>query len=1095
MAPLIMDLICANKQRVCDGVGSGRARSPVGASILSRAFVSACAVFLLLAQASMGQVILLSEGFEGAFPGASWTVGDANPASGLVFWDDVNSTFGTVAPHGGAWKGYCAGVGFIGPTTSPRYTNNMQAVMSRSVNLAGYAGANLRFWFATPSIEGCCDQLRVLMDSTELWRTSVTQANWTPMTLPLNAYLGGSHTLKFEFDSDPSVFYEGAYLDDIAVDAATQPFVASLQSLINANYSGYVLDSDTVFGRSNIQAQATFSVENFTGTNTTFTNVLSYRLINASNGTVHPLYDSGNANTNSGFTYNITNILSLPAGTNALVTNTAYLRPAAWMSQFVSFYLECRMFTNGVLAQTLTTAPATYYHFTNTSGSDMAYNALLNMTGDTWSRTYAVQTIPGQNTFQVDASYEVRRWDDLSLAQTPANIPIVFNYTLRDDGGNVVPLGTSSQTFFESINNYDIFFFAYPALLSTSRTLEIQPAVQLDSVARSYYLTVTISHTNNPVSGQVIAANTRLTTTNELLHFNGKLFFGSIGTTMSSLGGTPPVNPPAGGFVPTTLAGVGGAVIGKPAHTYAGAGPLGVNLNSAGDAFVTAGTATLTPPVPDNDSIARVNFQRGPVTLSPSGASSDVKVTLPTGLGYRTNDTLSQVIFPAIQFVSVPLTPTLAPATDLTFDPGATIYAVEESKPVWLVCSRIHWRVSSGKFDLPAVPPAAVFVQADEYAFLQSASNALVDPPNMGDKRSNDKYWLTLAGLAGTPTAQTDTRSNALLSTTFNFGPGGFRAHFPYDTAIQWAGSGSMTVSDDLAIPGSVSQLNGAASVAVPYTRDCPDCGGGGAGLATPAITSSNGVFSFTRDGGLVAGGPTTFDVDLQWGYITGPVFDYAQQAIKFKEAAFHMPGDFVRGDQNLLPPHHGPTTILYSGFTVSNLTVIERPLSGAYSQGLADYAGLNFRCLSDGAHSARSTIAGQKNINWQLDARSKYYVRYAGVSGIHEAVPGTFPSNLTLWGYAFTFTSYGLSYLDSQNKDSRTDGAISLPYPAQFIQGFDNMRFSCLGAPQSADLPQGGGFKVMAYWAADFKTLSIRFQGKNGCSPTDGYLVLGIEG
>ena len=1053
---------------------------------------AALLAFCLGTFTALGQTTLWTEDFEGTFPGILWTANDANTTNGLVFWDEVNSTFGTITSHGGSRKGYCAGAGFIGPTTAPRYTNNMQAFMSRSVNLAGFTGANLRFWYAIPSIESCCDQLRVIMDSTTLWSTSVARSNWASINLPLNAYLGGTHTLRMEFSSDLSVFFEGAYLDDISVAGSAQPFITSLRSLSNVNYSGYVLDSDTFFGRSNIQAQASFSVENFTGTNTTFTNVLSYRLINASNGTVHPLYDAGNANTNSGFTYNITNILSLTAGTNALVTNTAYLRPSAWMSQFVNYYVECRMFTNGALAQTLTTAPTNFYHFTNTASSDVAYNAFLNMTGDTWSRTYAVQSIPGQKTFQVDASYEVRRWDDVGLPQAATSIPIVFNYTLRDDLGNNVPLASNRQTFNESVFNYG---FLVPSFLSTTRTLDIQPAVQLDSVVRRYFVTVTINHTNNPVSGQVVTANTRLTTTNALLHFNGNLYFSSIGTTMSSLAGAPPVNPPAGAFVPTTLASVDGAVTGKPLHAYTGAGPLSVNLDSAGTAFVTAGTATLAPPVPDNDSLARVNFQRGTITLSTAGASSDVRVTLPPGLGYRTNDTASQVIFPFIQFVSVPLTPALAPTTDLFYTPGVPLYVVEESKPVWLSCSRIIWRVMSGKFDLPAVPPGATFVQADEYAFLQSISNALVDPTNMGDKRSNDKYWLSVNSLTGTPLVQTDTRSNALLTTSFNFGPGAFRAHFPYDTAIQWAGSGSMAVSDDLAVAGASSQLTGATTVAVPYTRDCPDCGGGGSGIATPAITSSNGVFNFTRDGGLVAGGPTTADVDLQWGYINGPVFDFAQQALKFKEGAFHMPGDFLRGDQNLLPLHHGATTILYTGFAVSNLTRIERPLSANYSAGLADYAGLNFRCLADSAHAARSTIAGQKNINWQLSARSKYYVRHAGVNGIHEAVPGTFPTNLTLWGYAFTFTSYGLSYLDSQNKDSRTDGAISLPYPAQFVQGFDNMRFSCLGAPQSADLPQGESFKVMAYWAADFKTLSIRFQGKNGCSPTDGYLVLGIEG
>ena len=42
------------------------------------------------------------------------------------------------------------------------------------------------------------------------------------MTVNLNSYVGSSHTLKFNFHSDTSVTYEGAYLDNIVV-TATQP--------------------------------------------------------------------------------------------------------------------------------------------------------------------------------------------------------------------------------------------------------------------------------------------------------------------------------------------------------------------------------------------------------------------------------------------------------------------------------------------------------------------------------------------------------------------------------------------------------------------------------------------------------------------------------------------------------------------------------------------------------------------------------------------------------------------------------------------------------------------------------------------------------
>src|ERR1039458_3508583 len=86
------------------------------------------------------------------------------------------------------------------------------------------------------------------------------------------------------------------------------------------------------------------------------------------------------------------------------------------------------MFTNGIVVNQRATPPANYYHVTNTVSGDDAYNVRLNFTNAAWSRTYAVQTILGQNTFQVSAGYEVRRWYDFNAAISAASIPIVFNY-------------------------------------------------------------------------------------------------------------------------------------------------------------------------------------------------------------------------------------------------------------------------------------------------------------------------------------------------------------------------------------------------------------------------------------------------------------------------------------------------------------------------------------------------------------------------------------------------------------------------------------------------------------------------------------------
>jgi hypothetical protein len=71
----------------------------------------------------------------------------------------------------------------------------------------------------------------------------------------------------------------------------------------------------------------------------------------------------------------------------------------------------------------------------------------------------------------------------------------------------------------------------------------------------------------------------------------------------------------------------------------------------------------------------------------------------------------------------------------------------------------------------------------------------------------------------------------------------------------------------------------------------------------------------------------------------------------------------------------------------------------------------------------------------------------------------------------------------------------VTLPPPAGFQQIFSNMVFSCSGAPRGANLPSNEGFKTMAYWLADFKTLSMSFETTNDCTPGGGYIVFGIQG
>ncbi|MCX6924782.1 MAG: hypothetical protein NT154_16440, partial [Verrucomicrobia bacterium] len=175
----------------------------------------------------MGQILsaqttILSEGFEGTFPGI-WLVGDDNAAGTPAYWKDVNASFGGEATHSGSWKGYCAGFGYAGDAANPTYQNSMAAYMQTTLDLRGYVSATLKFWSKIPSIESCCDGARVFIDGILVWFSSSPQAAWGEETFDLTSYVGGVHTLRFEFDSDGSGTYKGWYLDDISVTGIPAP--------------------------------------------------------------------------------------------------------------------------------------------------------------------------------------------------------------------------------------------------------------------------------------------------------------------------------------------------------------------------------------------------------------------------------------------------------------------------------------------------------------------------------------------------------------------------------------------------------------------------------------------------------------------------------------------------------------------------------------------------------------------------------------------------------------------------------------------------------------------------------------------------------
>jgi subtilisin family serine protease len=198
------------------------------------------------------QVTLLSEGFEGVFPGG-WTVGDANDESDDAYWADVDLTvFGSPPLFNGNRAGYCAGIGYVNTLFGPTYQSDMAAYMSRNIDLTGVSGATLSFWFIIPSIEDGFDGCHVLIDGSFVWSRSTASPLWQKAVIDLTPYVGANRTLTFQFVSDSSIEFEGWYLDDILVTSgAALPNLAPHQpagwssNIVISTVAGTSVDSVT----------------------------------------------------------------------------------------------------------------------------------------------------------------------------------------------------------------------------------------------------------------------------------------------------------------------------------------------------------------------------------------------------------------------------------------------------------------------------------------------------------------------------------------------------------------------------------------------------------------------------------------------------------------------------------------------------------------------------------------------------------------------------------------------------------------------------------------------------------------------------------
>jgi len=473
------------------------------------------------------------------------------------------------------------------------------------------------------------------------------------------------------------------------------------------------------------------------------------------------------------------------------------------------------------------------------------------------------------------------------------------------------------------------------------------------------------------------------------------------------------------------------------------------------------------------------------VVLSRSGGLADFKVTLPAGSGYSlTADDarLSAIVsFPSV-WVRTDLLPVSAPNT------GGVRYFVEETKPLRITVTDVKWQHDSGLFELSHGDVS--YVRASHLTTLEGLTLA---PGLKRIRPSNELMYRYGVSSGGAAILDAGPDGEALLTINLGINTGEMTTHFPYNTFLQW-NAGFMAIDGDT-IRAPISYLTNVSTFAVSYAPGCNNGCLGSSVFSNVYVRPVRNMFVITEDGGLHAQGVLTQVHNLAWGL--RPDGLYAQRVTNWSTGNFHMPGHFLLGSERaaILNAQQGPGILLFTGVKTNGASASERFGNSAYADGFADYAGMNFRLAGDGDKRARSTLGMADSGAYPLKGISKYYTRYSGVSGIHQAMPFAFPTNLTIYGYEFQFSNYGLNYLSNSNRDSRTEGIVDVRYPADFMQDFEEMRFTCPGDLADAKIPDGSSSTNMVYWNAPLDIYTMAFERNSGCTNIgSGYLTLGIS-
>lgn len=777
-----------------------------------------------------------------------------------------------------------------------------------------------------------------------------------------------------------------------------------------------------------------------------------------------------------------------------------------------------------------------FFYFTG-AASDAPLNAYATVSSLTLQKPVIVRTVAGEEDFTVTGTVQVTRYDDPDVPPAAATVPLTFTLSMESTDAVPVPvaLATTTVQVEVPVESYD---GDGAAVASAPFTLHFAPADWSDLLpTKGYRLKASLAQEEPDMSVTTHFTDRLVTSsTDRLFALSGDLYFSNVRTAFTQV-----TNDPAAGGVTipnntletslTIPAGNGALHANGTTTRRFGGAPMDVWIEPGATGQVAffrgLGQVPFSTVDTDLETLAGVRVIRTTMKLNQNGLVADgFGVFFPDGFGY-TLTAGGRRLKGYHQFTNLPCGPDLLPLDGVLAITGpGTVHCVHDALPVKFAAAQITWDRIAGTFTIPS-GSVATYVRSAEDATFAAGSKPM----------SNDAYFRAARDLTADAVIIADANGRAQVqSATLAFTDGTFRSHFPQQAEIAWSGGGQLVIENGR-VTVAASSLDTPGTLTANYQRGCPKDPCGIPESATVSITPTEASLRFTPDGGLKLNGDLAAPEELRWGRNGAATYAHRTQA--FAATRFHMPGNVLRALENnrALPAGAEPAALLLAGMgATGDESLTERPGTppvgdpDTYHQGNADYAGLNFRRTTQGAWSRLGGgDVGTPAAPYPLHAAAKYYARFGGVSGRHQAVrpapgaPGAF-SSVFLYGFKCSLSGIALGYLDSENVFSAVGGGIHVPGdipglngnpapppgmiieplppgmtrgPSGFDQGFAALTFHCDGRPNKAEL-DGTAPHFLEYWNVWFQPLTFAFTSKVdgvGCPlPGQGALALGAS-